>query len=67
MEKKKRKLKIAFYFLIYLFWLHLQHMDFSQAGIEPAQWKQPKLLQGQRWILNPLWHKGTLINSSLLD
>ena len=49
-------------FIIYLFiysfiWLHLQRAEVPRAGTETVPKQQPKLLQWQRQILNPLHHK----------
>ena len=41
------------------FWSHLQHVEVPRSRMEPARWQQPKPLQWQRRILNPLCHKGT--------
>ena len=51
-----------FILLIYLFiylWPCPQHEEVPGLGIEPTPQQQPELQQGQRWILNPLHHKGS--------
>ena len=45
---------------IYLFWGHLQHMEVPAPGTESAPQQQPKPLQWQYWILNPINHKGSI-------
>ena len=42
-----------------LFWLCLQHVEVPGPSIKPEPQQQPKLLQWQCQILNPLCHKRT--------
>ena len=41
----------------FFFWQCPRHMKVPGPGIETAPQQQPKLLQWQCWILNPLGHK----------
>lgn len=44
---------------LFSFWLCPQPVKVPRPGIQPIPQQQPKLRQGQSWILNPLCHKRT--------
>ena len=45
---------------IYIFWLHMLHVELPRSGIKPMPQQWPKPLQWQSWILNLLCHKELL-------
>ena len=50
---------LLFFFLIFIFWLYLWHVDIPRPGIEPTPQQQPKPQHSQHWVLNPLSHRET--------
>ena len=45
--------------VLWVFWLCLQHVEVSKPGNQNMPQQQPRPLQWQCWILNPLHHKGS--------
>ena len=51
---KKGVTKINPFFFLFLFWLHLKHMEVPWSGIECELQRRPTSQLQQLWILNPL-------------
>ena len=45
------------HYSLFFFLAMPQHADVPRPGIEPVPQQQPKVLQGQHWILNLMHHK----------